>query len=84
MLFRSFNVKELNNLSRVSGLRKEKRDIIIYLIWQTGLLTNEKIGAIFDLTYSSVSHSVRAVKARMAKDHKFSDYFDGLNSQFKV
>jgi chromosomal replication initiation ATPase DnaA len=71
-------------LSRVSGPQNEKRDLIVYLIWQTGLLTNEKIGAIFDLTYSSVSHSVRAVKARMAKDHKFSDYFDGLNSQFKV
>jgi len=33
---------------------------------------------------SSVSHSVKAVKARMAKDHKFRDYFEGLNSQFKV
>jgi chromosomal replication initiation ATPase DnaA len=65
-------------------LDTEKRDLIVYLIWQTGLLTNEKIGAIFDLTYSSVSHSVRAVKARMAKDHKFRDYFEGLNSQFKV
>ncbi len=37
--------------------------------------------AIFDLTHSSVSHSVRA---RMAKDHKFRDYFEKLNSQFKV
>jgi REP element-mobilizing transposase RayT len=78
------NVKEFKKLSRVSGPQKEKRDLIVYLIWQTGLLTNEKIGAIFDLTYSSVSHSVRAVKARMAKDHKFRDYFEGLNSQFKV
>jgi chromosomal replication initiation ATPase DnaA len=56
-------------------IQKEKRDLVVYLIWQTGLLTNEKIGAIFDLTYSSVSHCVRAVKARMAKDHKFRDYF---------
>jgi chromosomal replication initiation ATPase DnaA len=56
-------------------IQKEKRDLIVYLIWQTGLLTNEKIGVVFDLTYSSVSHSVRAVKARMAKDHKLRDYF---------
>ena len=39
---------------------------------------------IFDLTDSSVNHSVRAVKARMAKVLKFRDYFEGLNSQFKV
>jgi chromosomal replication initiation ATPase DnaA len=73
-----------NFISRVSGSQKEKRDIIIFLIWQTGLLTNEKIGAIFDLTYSSVSHSVKAVKSRMAKEHKFRDYIEDLNSQFKV
>ncbi len=78
------DVKEFKKLSRVSGRQKEKRDLIVYLIWQTGLLTNEKLGAIFDLTYSSVSHSVMAVKARMAQDHKFRDYFDSLNSQFKV
>jgi REP element-mobilizing transposase RayT len=78
------NVEELKKISRVSGSQKEKRDIIIYLIWQTGLLTNEKIGAIFDLTYSSVSHSVKAVKSRMAKEHKFRDYIEDLNSQFKV
>jgi chromosomal replication initiation ATPase DnaA len=53
------------------------------LIWQTGLLTNQKIGAIFDLTHSSVSHSVKAVKFRMAKEHKFKDYIEDLNSQLK-
>jgi putative transposase len=78
------NIEELKKLSRVSESQKEKRDIIIYLIWQTGLLTNEKIGAIFDLTYSSVSHNVKAVKSRMAKEHKFRDYIEDLNSQFKV
>jgi hypothetical protein len=41
------NIKEFKKLSRVSGPQKEKRDLIVYLIWQTGLLTNEKIGAIF-------------------------------------
>lgn len=78
------NVEELKKLSRVSGSQKEIRDIIIYLIWQTGLLTNEKIGAIFDLTYSSVSHSVKAVKSRMVKEYKFRGCIEDLNSQFKV
>jgi len=78
------NVDELKKISRASGSKKEKRDIIIYLIWQKGLLTNEKIGAIFDLTYSSVSHSVKAIKSKMSKEHQFRDYIDKLNSQFKV
>jgi hypothetical protein len=79
-----WNVEEFKNLSRVSGPQKVKRDLMVYLIWHKGLLTNEKIGAMFDLTYSSVSHSVRAIKARLAKDHKFREYFENLNSQFKV
>jgi chromosomal replication initiation ATPase DnaA len=78
------NVEELKKISRVSGCQKEKRDIIIYLIGQTGLLTNEKAGAIFDLTCSAVSHSVHAVTSRMANEHKFRDYIEALNSQFKV
>jgi hypothetical protein len=76
--------KTFKKLSQVSGPQKEIRDLIIYLTWQTGLLTNEKIGAIFNLTYSSVSPSVRSAKSRMADDQKFRDYFEGLSSQFKV
>jgi hypothetical protein len=55
-----------------------------YLIWHTGLANSEKIGTIFDLTYSPVSRSVKAVKSKMAKEDKFKDYIEDLNSQFKV
>ncbi len=30
------------------------------------------------MTYSAVSHSVRSVRARIAKDHKFRDYLEVL------
>jgi len=78
------DVNEFKKLPRVSSTQKEKRNLIIYLIWKTGLLTNEKIGAMFDLTYSSVSHSVKAVKFRMEKEHNYRDYIEDLHSQFKV
>lgn len=78
------DVNEFKKLPRVSRTQKEKRNLIIYLIWKTGLLTNEKIGAMFDLTYSSVSHSVKAVKFRMEKEHNYRDYIEDLHSQFKV
>jgi hypothetical protein len=78
------NIAEFKNLGQAFGVQKAKRDLIIYFIWQSGLLTNEKIGAMFDLTYSAVSHSVRAVKAGLAADDKFRECFESLNSQFKV
>jgi len=78
------NVNEFKKRRRMYGPEKEKRDIISYLIYQTGLLTNETIAGIFGLTYSSVSHSVRSVKTRMTEDPQFETYFNELNSQFKV
>ncbi len=78
------DLQEFRQLARLSGPKKEKRDLIIYLVWRTGLLTNEKIGAIFGLSYSSVSHRVQAVKDKMARDTKFKKRWDGLYSQIKV
>ena len=37
------------------------RDPLAYLIWKTGIMTNEKIGEFFDLSYSSISHIVKSV-----------------------
>ena len=57
----------------------------LFGLWmQTGLLTNERIGEVFDLTYSSMSHSVKAVKSKMAKEDRLKDYIEDLNSQFMV
>ena len=78
------HVDDFLEKQRVRGQLKEKRDLMIYFIWQTGLLTNEKIGALFGINYSSVSHSVRSVKTKMTNDPKFRVYCDDLYSQFKV
>ena len=53
---------------------EEKRgEISLYLLLETGLLTNEKIGQLFVFSYSSVSHIVKSVRARAKKDRKFSE-----------
>lgn len=78
------HVDDFLEKQRVRGQLKEKRDLMIYFIWLTGLLTNEKIGALFGVTYSLVSHSVRSVKTKMTNDPKFRAYCDELYSQFKV
>jgi REP element-mobilizing transposase RayT len=70
--------------NRIYGADKDDRDLIIYFIWKTGMLTNEKIGALFGLTYSAVSHSVRSVKSRLQKDQALKEKLHQLNSQFKI
>ncbi|NIV97780.1 winged helix-turn-helix transcriptional regulator, partial [Candidatus Saccharibacteria bacterium] len=47
---------------RISAVDKVNRDLLVYLLWQTGQLTNQQIGEKFGLTYSAVSRRVRILK----------------------
>jgi hypothetical protein len=73
------NLKHLVRSNRIFGVEKDNRDLLIYFIWKNGSLTNEKIGALFGLTYSSVSHSIRSVKSRLKKDGKLKAKFVQLS-----
>ncbi len=41
---------------RLRGADKQNRDIMVYLLWNTGRLTNEEIGELFGMSFSAVSH----------------------------
>lgn len=49
------DISALINPRRINGPEKDKRDILIYLLWNTGLYRNNEIAKIFNLNYSSVS-----------------------------
>ena len=78
------DLKRILKSGRLFGLEKDQRDAVIYLIWKTGRLTNARIGALFGLTYSAVSHSVKSAKKKLKKDPKLKSIFDVANSQFKI
>ncbi len=56
----------------------------MYFLWRKGLMTNEKIGQLFSMSYSAVSHSVKSFKIQMDKDKKVKSQFHKFNSQFKL
>ena len=76
------NVKDFVQAGRLSGTDKEKRDLLVYFIWQTGCLRNKQIGNLFGISYSAVSHTVSTVKAQLKKDRKLQAKFKQFNSQF--
>jgi hypothetical protein len=43
---------------RLHGIDKHKRDLIIYFLWNKGLMTNEQLGRLFNISHSAISHSV--------------------------
>jgi putative transposase len=69
---------------RLRGIDKHKRDLLVYLLWNKGLMTNEKLGRVFNISYSAISHSVRVFKEKMINDKKVKNQFDKINSQFTL
>ncbi|RZB32182.1 MAG: hypothetical protein SRB1_01801 [Desulfobacteraceae bacterium Eth-SRB1] len=67
---------------RLRGIDKHKRDLLVYLLWNKGLMTNEQLGRLFNISHSAVSHSVKIFKEKMINDKKVKIQFDKLNSQF--
>ena len=78
------DVKDFTTAGRLCGAAQDKRDLMIYTIWQSGRMGNEQIGNLFGISSSAVSHSVRAVKERIRKDQKIAQKFNQLNSLFKL
>ncbi len=69
---------------RLRGIDKQKRDLIVYLLWNKGLTTNEKLGQFFNISYSAISHCVKTFKDKMNKDKKVKSQFEKVNSQFRL
>ncbi len=82
----TFNLNHVVSLpaKRLHGINKHKRDLIVYLLWNKGLMTNEQLGRFFNISYSAISHSVKIFKDKMINDKKVKNQFDKINSQIKV
>ena len=70
------DVQRFVEAGRVLGAEKDKRDIIIYLLWKTGGFSNDQIGRLFGISYSGVSHAVRSIKSKMRDNHKLLATFN--------
>lgn len=79
-----FDSKRLHKNMRLKGSEKDKRDLLIYFLWRSGKLTNQEIGNLCSISHSAVSHSVKSIKSKLDTDGKLNDYFNQVNSQFKL
>jgi len=59
------DIQDYKKSARLSGEDRDKRDMLLYVLWKTGKYSNNQIGAFLGLTYSSVSHRVNYVKSIM-------------------
>ena len=79
-----FNIEAARNAQKISAGEKDKRDLLIYLLWKTGRLSNREIGTFFGLTYSAVSRSAKAINDKIAAEQNLKEKYRELKSQIKV
>ena len=79
-----FDLEAARNAQRIGQNDKDKRDLLIYLLWQVGQLSGYTIGEYFGLTYSAISRRVKVVQSRMATDKDLRQRYRGLKSLIKV
>ena len=83
-LLHKYDVQRFAQAKRLRGAEKDHRDLLIYMIWKSGYLSNEQIGQLFGLSYSAVSHAVKSLKTRMMENPELQKKYSQLNSQFKL
>jgi REP element-mobilizing transposase RayT len=78
------DLESYRQISRITKADRNDRDILVLSVWKTGLLTNEQIGSLFGLTYSSVSHIVKSIRLRIDQDGGLKTRFNQIYSLFKM
>jgi chromosomal replication initiation ATPase DnaA len=77
-------MKSIVTGKRVGTSQKDRRDVLLYLLWKTGRFSNKEIGSHFGLSYSAVSQRAKIVNLKISKEKELQDQYDVLNSLIKV
>lgn len=56
------DINDFKESRRINGELRDKRDVILYLLWETGKYSNQEVGELMGLTYSSVSRRAHHIK----------------------
>ena len=70
--------------SRLPADIREKRDMLIFYFWQNSGMGNRQIGAVFSLTYSSVSKIVTNSRKQFEKNSDRVKKYKALTTKFKI
>lgn len=78
------NLKAAKESRKIGEADKDNRDLLIYLLWQTGRLSNVAIGTYFGIGYSAVSRRAKIVREKLLTDKSVRRRYNDLRSKIKV
>jgi REP element-mobilizing transposase RayT len=74
----------VRNSKRISKALKDKRDLLIYLLWQSGRFSNQQIGTLLGISYSNVSRRIMEIRKKLDKDKGVRGRYKDLSALVKV
>ena len=69
---------------RIPQDERDQRDLLIYLLWESGRFTNRQIGSHLGISYSNVSRRISQTKRRFDTDKRLKRKYQALKAQIKV
>ena len=69
---------------RISPNEREQRDLLIYLLWESGRFVNRQIGSLLGISYSNVSRRISEFRCRLDKDKGLDRKYQAIKAQIKV
>ena len=78
------NTNDFLQSPRICHSDKLNRDLLIYILWNTGWYNNKEIGNLFGLGYSSISRRVTIMKSMMLKDGEIHKQLEENKSLINV
>jgi hypothetical protein len=83
---RAVNIKfdELIHSRRIPAKKRQVRDLILHVLRETGLYTNEEIGGVVGLTHSAISRQARKIQSEIQHNKELKRQYDRLKSKIKL
>lgn len=74
----------LRKSKRISKALKDQRDLLIYLVWESGRFSNQEIGLQLGISYSNVSRRIMGIRKKLDKDRGLKEEYKKISALIKV
>jgi len=78
------DVDVIRHSRRIPKSMKGDRDLLVYLVWKTCMLSNEETGRLFGMSYSAISHILGAMRTRIKKEPELKAKYSHIYSICKM
>ena len=78
------NLDKIRKSRRVLKAERDQRDLLVYILWNSGRFSNQEIGSLLNMSYSNVSRRISEIRLKLEKDRRLRKRYVELSALIKV